>query len=1115
MALVLILVSLALFSSMKFGVRAQVSIEPVEIPNPNARGERVEGELLVKFAKNVSAKISRSVHKQVGARMLRQFPQVGWQHVGLPQGMSVEEAIARYKNLPGVVAVQPNYVYHVAATPDDTRFGELYGMQRIHAPEAWDVTTGSDQVVVAVIDTGIYYPHEDLSANMWRNPGETGLDVNGQDKATNGIDDDGDGYVDDVYGIDTYNHDSDPIDDRGHGTHVAGTIGAVGNNGLGVVGVNWNVRLMALKFLAQNGSGTSAGAIECFNYVLMMKARGVNVRVTNNSYGASDDAAVRDAMDAAGNAGILNVCAAGNGAANTDNTPFFPASFDSPYIISVAASDQNDNPASFTNYGATTVDLAAPGVSILSTVHDAIKYVELSGTSMAAPHVAGAAALLLSQNASLTPSSLKATLMNTVDVLPQWSGKVASGGRLNVARALQSLTNCSFSLSANNFSFTSNTGSGRVAITTTAACEWFARSNASWLHVVNESGASGNLYFTLSANNTQSQRTAQITIADQVINVTQDAPPSPTCADPVSPSSQHFSSTGGAGQVSVTAAGACNWTAVSNDYWITVTGGASGSGNGTVNFSVEDNSSFPARTGTILIAEQTFTVTQDSACSYSITPTTQNFPAVSQTQAPAVGIINVSAGGSCVWAAVSNASWVEVVSGRSGQGAGKVVYQVNDNNTGNARTATIAVADQIFTVTQDANASAPTVTITKPTNGAKLPGPAQITVTADATGNASPLVRVDFYAQENGPINFSNAPVLIGSATSSPYSTVWEVGQTDDYVLTAVATDAAGRTTTSAPVAVEVVPSADISGRVTDAHGTPYINVTVQLTSSQASDNRTTQTNGFGVYNFFTLPQGLNYTVAPQMPGYTVNPPSQSVNNLSSNQSFDFIATPVSCSYTLSRTSQNFPSSGGSDVLGITTQQGCEWKTLNAPVWMKFSPVDGTGSGTTAFVVSENRSRSARNATINIGDQTFTVTQDGNPSFCDYTVAPTDFSFGGAGGAGQITVTTSSSDCNWTAVSNDVWITINGATGGTGSGSIDFTVAQNTGAFRTGTLTVAGRTVTVQQKPMPTGSAQLFGLSTVDRWLYPQFRLLDTDIFAPLRRTDPLALKNEAHIVVY
>jgi thermitase len=487
----------------------------------------VAGELLVKFATGPnSASVSRNINARIGARVIKSFPLAGWQHVRLPDGLDMSEAISLYLSMPGVVAVQPNYIYREAVTPDDTYFSDQYGMQKIQAPAAWDTNTGSDAVVVVVIDTGVFYPHDDLNANMWRNPGESGQDVNGNDKATNGIDDDADGYVDDVYGIDSFNHDSNPIDDRGHGTHCAGIVGALGNNGQGVAGVNWKVRLMALKFISQQGEGTTAGAVECFNYVVMMKSRGVNVRVTNNSYGGDDDFALKDAMDLAGDAGILNVCAAGNGAANTDVNPFYPASFNSPSIISVAVSDSNDNQAGFSNYGLTSVDLAAPGVGIFSTVSDGPMYTYLSGTSMSAPHVAGAAALLLAQYPNMSMASLKATLLSTVDVLPQWAGKVATGGRLNVARALQSPTNCTFSLYPASQSFISDGGSGNLNVTSPGRCEWTVKSNAAWLAINSGSGGSGDgvITYTVAPNTTGATRNGTLTIAGLSFNVTQFAP---------------------------------------------------------------------------------------------------------------------------------------------------------------------------------------------------------------------------------------------------------------------------------------------------------------------------------------------------------------------------------------------------------------------------------------------------------------------------------------------------------------------------------------------------------------------------------------------------------------
>lgn len=318
------------------------------------------------------------------------------------------------------------------SVPSDPLYNQLWGMSMIDAPEAWSLSTGSSSVVVAVIDTGVDYTHVDLAANMWTNPGEI---------AGNGIDDDGNGFVDDVYGYDFVNNDGNPMDDNAHGTHVSGTIAAMANNGLGVAGVNWSSSIMALKFLDSNGSGYLSDAVRAVNYATMMRTQyDVNVKVMNNSWGGGGySSSMYNAIQASNNADILFVAAAGNSSTNNDLSPQYPANYSNSNVISVAAVSQSGQLASFSSYGATTVDLAAPGVSIYSTI-PGNRYAAYSGTSMATPHVAGVAALAFTYAPDATATQVRDAILAGAEYSSALAGKTATSGILNALNTLELLS---------------------------------------------------------------------------------------------------------------------------------------------------------------------------------------------------------------------------------------------------------------------------------------------------------------------------------------------------------------------------------------------------------------------------------------------------------------------------------------------------------------------------------------------------------------------------------------------------------------------------------------------------------------------------------------------------
>ena len=407
--------------------------------------EFATGRIIVSLEEEAAQADLAAINRRNDASIEENLPASDVSVVDLPRDLPVQEAVQRYEASPDVEYAEPDFVVQPTRAPNDPYYTDnLYGLNNIgqtgglidadvDAPEAWDTSSGDPRTVVAVIDEGVDTSHPDLKGNIW---------VNADEVPDNRVDDDSNGYVDDLNGYDFANddatvYDADPVSGKGdeHGTHVAGTVAAKGNNGIGVTGINWQARIMVLKFLGPDGGYTS-DAIEALNYAVNNGAK-----ISNNSWGGGGRSqALQDAIAAADSRGHLFVAAAGNGGSdgvgdNNDVAPNYPASYDNPNIISVAATDDADRLASFSNYGAHTVDLGAPGVSILSTL-PGDRYGWYSGTSMATPHVTGVAALIKSRRPELDDAQLRAQILQYVDKQPGLEGKTVTGGRLNLVRAL-------------------------------------------------------------------------------------------------------------------------------------------------------------------------------------------------------------------------------------------------------------------------------------------------------------------------------------------------------------------------------------------------------------------------------------------------------------------------------------------------------------------------------------------------------------------------------------------------------------------------------------------------------------------------------------------------------
>ncbi len=435
--LILIFVSIMAFLSCVSAEDSNSSQSTNEILNQSSNETYVSNstdcrdkEILVRFnTSNLNetnyANITNKIHQKVGSTVLKEFEEIkGLQLVKIPENMSLTEAIGIYLQNENVIYAESNYLYKQQTIPTDTGYSYQWGLPRINAPSGWDIATGSSSVIIAVVDSGIDTNHPDLKYNLWVNKGEI---------PGNKIDDDNNGYIDDVYGWNFEDGNNNVTDDNGHGTHVAGIIAASGNNTIGVSGVMWNATIMPLKFLDENGEGYISDAVSAISYATKMGAFIINCSWGGPTYSK----ALEDIIEASS---ALVICAAGNEvkSENIDISPNYPASYDSNNIICVAAVDKEDKICYFSNYGINSVDVAAPGSSIFSTLPGS-KYGYMQGTSMATPYVSGLAGLIKSLRPELNALQVKYTILNNVDPVASLSGQILTGGVINVFKALTNI----------------------------------------------------------------------------------------------------------------------------------------------------------------------------------------------------------------------------------------------------------------------------------------------------------------------------------------------------------------------------------------------------------------------------------------------------------------------------------------------------------------------------------------------------------------------------------------------------------------------------------------------------------------------------------------------------
>jgi len=712
---------------------------------------------------------------------------------------SVDALLAHLKTRRDVLYAEPNYILRAVTEPNDPRFPELWGLLNtgqtingvagtpgadIHATAAWDRAVGSRNTVVGIVDTGIDYTHPDLAANIWSAPASYTVTVGGMTITCPAG----------THGFNAITHTCDPFDDHFHGTHVAGTIGAVGNNGVGVAGINWIASMMGLKFLSASGSGTLSDAINAIEFAIQVRAAfgsgAANVRVLSNSWaGGPFSQALFDEITRTNQADMLFVAAAGNSATNNDTAPTYPASYQIPNIIAVAAINNQDALASFSNFGATSVHLGAPGVQVLSTLPGNM-YGYLSGTSMATPHVSGSVALLLSRCAA-SAATVKSMLLNNVDPTPALSGITITGGRVNVSRAIDacgptgnvaptatltdppesSIYSAPGTIVLRADAFDADGGVTQVAFFDGAALigvDTSAPYTFTWTNP-----PVGNRSLTAVATDTFGATGTSATVNIRVLPGQQPfggvAPSIPGIVE-----AENFNEGGeGVAYHDLTAGNTGGQYRQTDVDISSATDGTSGYALGWVSAGEWLAYEVVATTTTTYTVEmRVASLGNGGAMHIEIDGTDATGP-----------MIVPNTGGWGAWQSVSHAG-IPLTSGPH------IVRVVIDSNGPGGFFGNL---NYLRFTTPSINAP-PSVQLTSPGNNTNYFAPASVSLAATASDVDGTVTQVAFYA----------GSTLLGVDTSSPYTFSWTAAQAGDYSLTAVATDDDGATTTSAAVTIHV-----------------------------------------------------------------------------------------------------------------------------------------------------------------------------------------------------------------------------------------------------------------------------------------------------------------------